>query len=377
MHKNPVGAVEYRSIQTLRGAAAVLVALMHLLFFYTDSMKYIGGAPPHMATFFYFKGWGGVGLQIFFVISGFIMAYLNSIKETVSFGAYMGRRITRIVPLYWLATLVWAYLLFPPGTYPLPRVLESLFFVVRPDNSTVLGPGWSLNFEMFFYVLFGFVTLVCRVSYLWVGIAFVAMNALGQLTGFFAFSLLSDPVVWNFVAGIVIFQIHRLPAIAKESRAIFWAGVLLLASSIFWHIADKSYGPRQFLPWGVPSMLIVLGATAMEMSGQGRALFGSRIMLALGNASYALYLVHSMCFVGVSWVLLYWLKVQHYVGPDGAVLVYLGVCCAISLVVHRLIERPLTRLVRRSARVCGGVLRASPKAASEAISESGAHADGR
>jgi exopolysaccharide production protein ExoZ len=162
------------------------------------------------------------------------------------------------------------------------------------------------------------------------------------------FTLYSNPIVWNFIAGIAIYHVHQIPFVKREAPLIFAAGVLLLLSSMFWHIADASFGLRQFLPWGVPSMMIVLGAVGMEVAGKGKRLFGSRIMLALGNASYALYLVHTMCFIGVSLLLFYKLKVQDYVGPDGAVLAFLAVTCVLAIAVHHLIEKPATRYVRKA-----------------------------
>jgi exopolysaccharide production protein ExoZ len=341
-------AVEYKSVQTLRAVGAILVALMHILFFYGDSMKYIGGEAPLMSRFYSFQGWAGCGVQIFFVISGFIMAYLNAIGETDSFRDFAMRRITRVVPLYWILTLFWAYVCFAPGTFPISRVLESLFFIPRLDNTAVLGPGWSLNFEMFFYAIFGLITLVFRASFLWVAMLFVVFNVLGQVTGFYVFDHYSDPIVWNFIAGIAIYHVHRLPWALRESRAIFVAGVTLLVSAIFWHKPDKTFGLHQFMAWGVPSMLVVFGAVSMEAAGHGRRLFGNRVMLELGNASYALYLVHTICFVGVSNVLLYHLRIQHFVGPDLAVIVYLAVCCLISIAVHHLVEKPSTRYVRKA-----------------------------
>lgn len=345
--KETIHPHSYQSVQTLRAVAAMSVALMHILFFYGDSMKYIGGPEPWMFHFFNFKGFGGVGVQIFFVISGFIMAYLNAIGETHSFGAFMGRRLTRIVPLYWACTLIWACVLADPSFYGAKKITESLFFIPNPDNTAVLGPGWSLNFEIMFYTLFAFVTLVMRRSAIWIGVAFLAMHIAGEITDFYVFKLFSDAVVVNFLAGIAIFHIHRMDWVKKEAAAIFMAGVALLLSSIYWHIPDSSLGAKQFVPWGIPSMLIVLGAVSMDVANKHMWLFKSRVMLALGNASYALYLVHSMCFIGISMLLLYTLAIQKYVGPDGACLIYLIVCCLISLLVHHLVEKPLNRAVRK------------------------------
>ena len=339
----------YRSIQTLRGVAAMLVALLHIFFSYTDIIaKPLGAPEPKMATFYYFKCFGGSGMQIFFVISGFIMAYLHKIQETTKFFDFSIRRLTRIAPLYWIVTMFWAYVLFAPGTYSMSHILESIFFIPRPDNAPVVGPGWSLNLEMFFYALFGFVTLVCHCSLLWVAISFVIMNLFAELTGFYFFRLYSDPIVWNFVFGIAIYYMHRLPVIQRESVAIFLVGVTLLLSSIFWHLADSSFGIRQFLPWGVPSMFIVLGAVAMEAKGAGKRLFNSRIILELGNASYALYLTHSISIVFAHKMLYYEIKTNNlYIDPDVYAILLLVLCCLVSLVVHRFVEKPMTRMLRK------------------------------
>jgi exopolysaccharide production protein ExoZ len=344
---NPIGnatVTEYRSIQTLRGVAATMVAMMHVLFFYPQA---VGDKPPmpYMASFYHLRGFGGSGIQIFFVISGFIMAYLNAIGETKSFFQFMVRRITRIAPLYWMATLFFAYVVVP-GHFSTERVIDSLFFILRPDNSTVVGPGWSLNFEMIFYVIFGLITLTFRVSFVWVGLVFLAFGALSEATNFYFFTLMSDPIVWCFFAGIVIFHTHRLPFVQKNSRSIFVAGLVILLSAIFWHTADKSYGVRQFLPWGVPSMMIVLGAVSMEDCGKGRRIFGNRILLVLGNASYSIYLMHEILFFRFPSLLFDIIGIQKWAGPDVAALFFLASLVAIGVVIHYLIEKPLTRLVR-------------------------------
>lgn len=338
---------EYKSIQTLRAISAMLVALMHLIFFYCDSIKYIGGSTPKMANFYFFKGFGGCGIQIFFVISGFIMAFLHAKGETLSFGDFAKRRITRIVPLYWIVTLFWAFVLVGSPGVPTLHLVNSLLFIPEFDQTPVVGPGWTLNLEMFFYALFGLSALVFRKSFLWIAVLFLVTNSVFYITGNYVMRLYSDPIVWNFIAGITIYHVHRSPMIQRESTEIFTIGVILLVSSIFWHLPDDSKGIRQFLPWGVPSMLIVLGAVSMESIGNGMRLFRINILLTMGDASYALYLIHGLCFFGVSNILLYTLKLQELTTPDIAIIVYLLVCCIIAIAVNKFIEKPSIRLTRK------------------------------
>ena len=87
-------------------------------------------------------------------------------------------------------------------------------------------------------------------------------------------------------------------------------------------------------------MMIVLGAVSMEIDGRIK-IFNSRLMLLLGNASYSLYLIHGLTFFGISNLLLYKFRMQDQIGPDGAVILYLIICCGIAIIVHKLIEKPL------------------------------------
>jgi hypothetical protein len=122
------------SIQVLRGIAAVMVVLFHVCGFQI----------------------GAAGVDIFFVISGFIMFHTNRNVFGLTGAAilFLKRRILRIAPLYWLCSAF----AFWPGVELKSLVASVLFVPVRSEDGsihTVLAPGWSLNFEMFFYIVFG------------------------------------------------------------------------------------------------------------------------------------------------------------------------------------------------------------------------------
>jgi exopolysaccharide production protein ExoZ len=350
-------SIKYNSIQALRAVAAILVTLMHLLFFYGDSIKYLGTPPPRMSEFYYFKGFGGCGVQIFFVISGFIMAFLHEKGETRSILEFSIRRITRIVPLYWAATLFLFFAIAGSENIPLPHLLHSLFFIPEPNNQTVLGPGWSLNYEMFFYALFGICTFTFRKSITWITATFLLLDMVSRTTDNYIARLYSDPIIWNFLAGIAIWHIHRLGIIQNNSKTIFFIGISMLISSIFYHLPNDSKGIRQVIPWGIPSMIIVLGIVSMESAGKQVKFLENKVLLTIGEASYALYLVHGLCFFGISNILLYQLKIQEIINPDGAVIAYLIICCAIAIAVHKWIEIPLIMVTRKAIETLSHAIR--------------------
>ena len=142
---------EVKSIHYLRGLAALLVVFHH-------SIIQLAPVRDHYAH----VEFGQAGVDIFFVISGFVI-YLSNAKGRLGSGEFLKRRIIRIVPLYWLATLavvavaVVAPRFFATTTLTAQDVAQSLLFVPAYSAAfpgqiwPVLVPGWSLNYEMFFY----------------------------------------------------------------------------------------------------------------------------------------------------------------------------------------------------------------------------------
>ncbi len=132
--------MRFSSIQTLRALAALSV-----LFYHESSTKFTVGA---------------VGVDIFFVISGFIMGTIGYRETPLDF---MMKRIIRIVPLYWLVTAAVCLVSLIPGVFhqfscDLPSLLQSLFFIPYVNQAghiePLMVPGWTLNYEMFFYAVF-------------------------------------------------------------------------------------------------------------------------------------------------------------------------------------------------------------------------------
>src|SRR6187399_3125647 len=151
-------------IQALRALAAWMVVYHHYLqifygFRYSTKIGH------------FFKGYGGFGVDIFFVISGFVM-FVSLDKRARSAGAFWSERLTRIVPNYWFHTLV-LLVIWPLQNLPHWRsvwsptsLLASLCFVPAEDPSGKMFPflrvGWTLNYEMFFYAFLALCVLVAK-----------------------------------------------------------------------------------------------------------------------------------------------------------------------------------------------------------------------
>jgi exopolysaccharide production protein ExoZ len=292
----------FLSIQVLRGIAAILVTIFHAGQHFD----------PAETTFRI----GNAGVDIFFVISGFVMWTVTARRPT-SPATFLRHRFVRLVPLYWLFTLlmVGGEVLVPaafPRVHPIDwhvlvsHVLPSLLFIphVSPDNVLplpVLAQGWTLNFEVFFYVMFAIVlALPAQRRLVAIAAALIALplaHAVLPVEGVPVATLLS-PLLIEFLAGIAIARLvvqGCRPGSLWGSAGLALGIVLLLTAS-----PGRDDDLARLLQYGVPATLIVGGAVAIELSGRLRV---GRLPLLLGGASYSIYIVHTLAIslIGKAW----------------------------------------------------------------------------
>lgn len=181
------------SIQGLRAIAALLVVVDHSMSIMISKGSLLG-IDSHFAWLF-----GGIGVKIFFLISGFIMT-VTTHGEFSSAGAskrFLYKRFLRVAPLYWIATTAYAARISLQGTPPhFASLIFSFLFIPQRNDLGIMQPvyglGWTLNFEMFFYVLFG---LALQFN-IWKGMS----GLIGSLIGLVlivklgAFALVPDPL---------------------------------------------------------------------------------------------------------------------------------------------------------------------------------------
>ncbi len=351
-------------IQYLRGVAALMVAYLHLI-----------GLVPALAPFLsVHRGLDTTrlksGVDIFFVISGFIMLITTRQSRPVEFAL---RRVIRIVPLYWLLTALLAGLaLLHPAWFRTTVVgwgylLKSLFFIPYPNPghdgafAPLLVPGWSLNFEMFFYAIFC-MTLVAPFSsrVLINGTTFLLLVGVGtllpegQVNGVLRWY--ANPQIFEFFGGMLMGQAYlsgHLPLSKPVCILLIAGGSVALVGNYDWlpepvrRIGDSEWS---FI---LASTAIVLGVVAVDRQ---RALRYFAPGAALGDASYSIYLTHIFS-LGVmrEW----WIRFEpRTAGPGAAALFALGsmfLIVSIGLVVHRFVEKLLLKwlqpLARRTPRV--------------------------
>lgn len=340
-------------VQCLRGVAAMMVVGFHA-FPQIDRMGYAGN--QHLSL--------SAGVDIFFIISGFIMLLSAHRSPRRGSGAFLLNRVIRIIPIYWLLTTfmvlvaVFAPQLMSSTRYETWHVIASYLMIPAEHPVThfywpILIPGWTLNCEAFFYVLFALGLGVTadrlgRLAMIVGGLvtAVVLLPLVVPVSGVARFY--TDSVMIEFVFGLAMAVLYlrgaRIPA------WLSWAGMVLG----FGLLAATDYTAHPDLRgaiYGLPALAIFVGAVFArwpETSATGgRVLAWLRM---LGDASYSIYLTHmiTMAAIGQLW--------RHMlgIGWPGAVpafiLVAATICAAGGIVFYKLVEQPLTRWLKQAGR---------------------------
>lgn len=359
----------YKSLHASRAVAATLVVLFHL-----------GGA---IAADKYFGlhgfripfSFGNAGVEFFFVLSGFIIlsAHRGDIGRPERLITYARKRILRIYPGYWVAfaALYLVAMLVPSWRAPLltdPVVVAKALLLLPQDKAVVGGTGapliivaWTLHYEMLFYACFALLILSR-----WIGAA-LALAVLLVLVWFwrdtappFPYSFLAQDYILLFAMGLAVR--HYQESWLMQSRPSTILAIGLATAAIV--ALDTISGLLLFKSWatliyGAASSMIVLGLIRAEKDGSR---FGTQAwMQTLGDASYALYLIHfplisALCKVAM----MLQLNRLGFTGALIAFLIILAACLMAAVAFHRFVEKPAANFLRALIDRTGAQARHSP-----------------
>lgn len=328
------------NLQALRTIAALMVVLLHV-----GSIEHLGIKQPLL--------FGHAGVDLFFVISGFVMVYTIS-KRPVGAGAFFLNRVIRIVPLYWAFTAglfllsLAGPLLMQPDRSTWAQFVQAMLFIPYRGPAGGWEPlyflGWTLNMEMAFYALFALciASFGARLDRLVPScVALIVLTAVGgavwqPTSGVFAFY--SKPIVLEFALGMTIAYAYVEGWILSEA----WGWLLLTFGSIFL-LTYPAFGIGTHQIGVLPAAgAVVAAATALEH--RGRAV-GNRFVMLVGAASYALYLCHPFATAIADRLSM---KVSAAAAPSVAILFSVLAAVALAILIHLLFERPINDLLRRA-----------------------------
>jgi peptidoglycan/LPS O-acetylase OafA/YrhL len=340
------------SLQALRGIAATAVVLNHA--FSGASRGSVGwlNIPPRLVIL------GTAGVDIFFILSGFLMIYIAPpwFAGERGVGDFLVRRLVRVWPLYALTTLVkcvplaihaaWS------GSLPFdlrPVRLAGLLFLPSYDVHGHVVPivtaGWTLGYEMLFYACFSLVLLGAERR---VATRLTAMLAvlfvLGRILKGTAFGdFLGQTIMVEFLMGVGIARIWMAGRLTgRFGGALIFAGLALLLANVAWPRLGMEIGGWRPLVYGIPMALVFAGFLARE------GVAWPRPLLRLGDASYSIYLSNLPLIAAIRPPLEELWRSQGWVAPGlipGALLVSWALL--IGGICYSCIERPLLRVLSR------------------------------
>lgn len=330
-------------IQLLRALAALSVTMCHF-----DSVaNMLTGHANDRQTLYCLAS----GVDLFFVISGFIMVYSQEALFAVHKGplVFLVKRLAKIVPLYWLTTVMAVFLMDLPVTWH--KCVESFLFIPYWGQPGAIFPlhgvGWSLNFEMFFYMLFA--VALCwprRIAVPSLCAVLGCIVFLGhQLTPKAAPLIFwSDPIILEFAFGMIIALLHiQRIRLAGIVRWLLIAVALLAIWLSSPHMPPSGY---RAVTWGIPAAMIVVSVVLTgQMASTGRIIW---LMRPIGDASYSIYLIHPL--MGAAVFRLWPLGLNHY--PVLPVLtVAMIATIAISVASFQFFEKKTTRAIQQLCNV--------------------------
>lgn len=333
------------SIQILRGVAVLMVLIYHMGVYENKSCS--DSILGQLAEV------GSAGVDIFFTISGFVMITISNRMNDKDINPlkFLLRRAIRIYPLYWLYTVIviFIFLVQPnlanrSGGIADTSILKSIFLM--PENGAPLvGQGWTLIHEMYFYIVFSLMLFVssCKRKYLifcWALVisAYVYMIPFSWISADFSANpwirLIFNPLTLEFLGGCLIANISTVNR-KYWARLILFTGTCLMITLRDWLGEENNFG-REFY-YGIPSLLIVYGAVSLEKNGLFPKLF---TLKRIGDASYSIYLSHILC---LSCCLIIWRLFKQEGHFDNiAILVTMAMASIFTgLLSYRWIEQPM------------------------------------
>jgi peptidoglycan/LPS O-acetylase OafA/YrhL len=340
------------AIQYLRGVAAVMVVFAHA------NEQFMTGLHRAWRDI----GWSGVDL--FFVISGFVMTYTTATHSYTRSGFFL-RRLARIAPMYWLMTLVTALLvisaprLFQTTHFGWMNLIESLLFLPSRDPVTgeiapLLHLGWTLNYEMFFYCWFAILLALSAFKRTVVLAIFFSSFCVCAAIFHPASALLSvygNPVTFEFVFGCFVGALYIQGRLSNVQISICCAmAVMGIGLLIYGALLNDSMDHREIFR-GVPAAIVVLSLLAIDLKAPFRSYWLHRV----GDATYSIYLTHIFLVMGVRKL---WLAV-HLSTSGPVVYLFVAVCVVgatvLGMAAYEFVEKPLTARAKTMLTTTGRV----------------------
>ena len=333
-------------LQLIRGLATVLVVIRHTT----------GNSIELLQKDFLFNifAFGSSAVDIFFVLSGFIITY-TSMKGGANRSEmlpFLRRRFIRIYPTYWIITSLFLGLqillpMFYNTHYPFNALNLLSTYMLFPGHIMVNGVSWTLSYEVFFYLLFSLIFLFSNKKIIFFLFLLYAISVVSSSIFMdipednIWLSLVLFPMNVEFFMGVLAaLLVNKMPKAASIPLIVL--GIIYFTISVLITdlntLLDLNVRDR-ILQFGIPSFLVILGTVKYELTHKVQV---PKIFLLLGEASYSLYLLHLPIIAACTKIILKFNITNGLLIQISLVLLIIAICCG-AIIFYKLIEKPVMK----------------------------------
>ncbi|MEQ9484528.1 acyltransferase family protein [Coleofasciculus sp. F4-SAH-05] len=338
-------------LQVYRGLAAILVLFFHGSVILSQQFN-------QQEFFFNIGGVGWIGVDFFFVLSGFIIYYVhqNDIGHPNKIKSYILKRFIRVYPLYWTILICKIVALFfinyGNSTYDLSFLSSLKNISLYPQKERLLNVSWTLSCEVFFYIIFGILIVVGYKRFLplfilWTtGILINSVWFIESFQGIPILNLIFNTINLEFLLGGLIAYIISTQKITFKRGLFFnYLATFLLALFLTMYqsqVIDDGTG----IMWAFAFALLILGSAAVEIN---KTIKIPVFLVYIGNASYSIYLTHGFFVSNIAKVMTK-LNSSVVTSPplviNAVALMIFTLTIGLGCLVYSYIEKPLITLLR-------------------------------
>lgn len=325
--------MKYQSIQLLRALAAIMVVVQH---------SHIAFSPADKARLWWWPGFsdfGWLGVSLFFVISGFIIATVLS-RPNFSYSDYFWRRFVRIFPLYWIVGAVGLYYYYTRNWFKygvdllgVEGMIKS-FLILPLKVHPFWEPGWSLEHEVIFYIIAA--AIAPTFGLLRLAIVLIALGITGMLVHFdWDYHMLAEAQIF-FGAGVVAYLLRD--RVWLEALPVALCSLALAYAQYYGAFNLGTIFPVATYAIGASALIIAL----LDIERHGWKV--PRFFVLIGSASFSLYLWH--------WLLIPVISRWKDIGGEPELWRWIIVVTSVlaALASYSLIEKPLISFSHRRRR---------------------------
>ena len=356
--------MKLNSIQFLRALAVLLVTYNHSI---DIQMQFAVSWQQNTNL----QKFGAIGVDLFFVISGFIISFVANKYLGVEQGVYfLKKRFIRINTIYYIASLLFLCLIIIRSwainsfEFNLSESLSSFIdtILVIPVTETtatylpLLRIGWTLGIEWFFYFLF-FLLIIFKIKNkeLLMIITIGILVTLGYLTPPFdlRFAFITNPIMLEFLLGTLIYWIYNniktipilIPPILLTAGITCYILLIIYGYGDLWNsFFVRNVSMKRFFLWGVPSSFLVAGCIFLETNHVFKYLWNNNLIQLIGNASYSIYLVHLSAYIFIT---IFYIRIGFLIPPDASIIVQLFIAVLAGIGFYKIVEKPLLQAMHQ------------------------------